>query len=38
MNELYPDEKELIKFICKIFDAKKLWIDGIEVNLPPKNS
>lgn len=35
---LYPDDKQKIKLICKIFNASSLFIDNIRVALPKKES
>jgi len=31
---LSKEDKEEIKEWCKIFRAKRIWIEGIEVNVP----
>lgn len=28
------NDKKLIKFICELFKAQHIWVDGKEVNLP----
>jgi hypothetical protein len=34
MIDLTAEDKRIIKLLCRIFRAQKLWIDGVEVNLP----
>lgn len=33
--DLTKDEKVFIKMVCEKFNAQKIWIEGVEVNVPP---